>query len=177
VASAVGATLVDEDDLSTALWVGAAIFGVTGGLVLALPGDTETLPEKYQAMPSKTADELSDRVSYGENTIRQLADEAENQRKIGGGVSIALGVAFIALGDSNEGDRTVGGENFNLYTGILVAGSGIVQFFVKSKPEKEYAAYRDWLSGSGKSNASYNPYTLALGATPDGGMMGVSYRF
>ena len=69
-------------------------------------------------------------------------------------------------------------EQFMLYTGIILAGSGLVQLLVKSLPEKEHEAYQDWLRGGEKAEL-YSPFRIALAPTRDGGggMVGLSYRF
>lgn len=132
-------------DIIFAASVGAAVIG--GVLVLCLPTDFETLPERFKELPQDTPENMRKKINTGEIYLEKLAHETESDRYIGGGVLIATGLAELAFylfvpPDSNT-NLAYAHDTF-LYQGILHCGLRILRLSIKSSAENEYGSYKAW---------------------------------
>jgi hypothetical protein len=79
--------------------------------------------------------------------LEKLAHKAKHQRYISGGILVASGLAELAFyffvpPEGNANYQYL--HDTFLYQGIIDCGMGIIRFLIKSSPENEYAAYRQW---------------------------------
>jgi len=138
----------DERLLYDAIFAGSgALITVSGILVLTLPSDFEILPAKFSRLPQDTPENKRKKINIGEVYLEKLAHKAKHQRYISGGILVASGLAELAFyffvpPEGNANYQYL--HDTFLYQGIIDCGMGIIRFLIKSSPENEYAAYRQW---------------------------------
>lgn len=129
-----------RDTIAPIVGIAGGVFLVTGTLALLIPGDNETLPQKFKTTPDS---DLKVKVSMGEDILRQLAKRAKRERLIGAGTGAAIGLGQIIWYAADSGSPTRD-RSWLLYNGAIVAGLSAVAFFVPRQEEEEYEAYQEW---------------------------------
>lgn len=131
-----------HDTIAPLLGVAGGIFLLTGTLAVLIPGDNETLPQKFKATPDT---DLKLKVSIGEDYLRTLAKKAKRERLIGAATGTAIGVGELIWYAADSGGPTRD-RSWLLYNGAIFAGISAIGFFVPRQEEEEWDAYHEWRS-------------------------------
>jgi hypothetical protein len=124
-----------------------------GVLILALPGEAETLPQEYSALPQLTDQELTAKVMRGEVILETLAKKAESGRILASVILIGTGVAeavtYLVTGNSIYGTDYYSPYQYSILgTALTNCVTGIISLILKSRPEQEWDSYTNWKKGS-----------------------------
>ena len=92
---------------------------------------------------------------------------------MGAGTLVALGAAEM-IWYAAASDRT--DKSYLVYNGALLAGLGLITFFVEKEPESELREYREWNNKETTQSASRS-FRWGVLPTPDGAVAAVSFRF
>lgn len=139
-----------HNTIAPLLGIAGGVFLLTGALALFIPGDNETLPQKYRAVPDS---DLKLKVSIGEDYLRTLAKKAKRERIIGAATGTAIGVGELIWYAADSGSPTRD-RSWLLYNGAIFAGISAIGFFVTRPEEEEWDAYHEWRSDT---KVSYAP--------------------
>jgi hypothetical protein len=138
-AGIIGAAVLNEADNDEEREVGYALIG--GGVLaaglspipLCVSGDAERLYQEYQEMLDDTPEQLLQKHSMGDRRFEELATKKRRNRKIGGSISLAVGVLALVFVDGTDAER------FELVTAPIVGG--VMGLLIKSDEERRYATY------------------------------------
>lgn len=172
-------SLPDEDTttggeaLAVVGLVTGGVFLGSGLLILALPGDEETLPRRWWEGVEGGGD-LDIQAQQGEAVLRGLADDGRFARYLSAGV---LGLfALGGLGGLSSGDAA-GVSGGLLYTGLF-GGLAAWTLLSPSTAEAELESYQRALGGGG--SAAEPPaarLVLAPWLGPGGGGLGAAWVY
>jgi hypothetical protein len=144
-------TSASTRDMAPVLGIFGGLFLVGGTIALLVRGDEETFAEEFQAIP---AGDLKAKVGTGEDMLRKLASRAKRERLIGGGISVALGLAEVIWYAAEPTSALGSDRSWLLYNGVLLMGLGGLNFFLRRTAEDEHDAYREW---RGETRTAWHP--------------------
>lgn len=137
-------SFIDDEEVVTVIFgTMGVIFGLTGLIILAFPGDEETLPIAWWDKLDSGAVADEGLVLAGEAALQELADQGRFARYLGAAVFGLFALGGIGAVTSGDAEGVSGGvTNIALWGGLAAW-----QLFWKSTAEEELDKYERAMGG------------------------------
>lgn len=131
------------DEMSVYLYVYGGVAAVRGVLDFVLTPNAQGPAITYQHMPMTTAEEVRDRLQYGERALGGLAEQSLIARVLDASLNMAAGVAVVPIYLAPKGFEVTDPLDYFVLIGAAVSiVSSIITFASTSPAEQRWSAYQ-----------------------------------